>query len=168
MAALPLLHRLWQHAVWADRELLGALERAGSTGSPGDDALREYAHVLAAEAMWLARLEGRKSPVPLWPTLSLADAAALGREVVAGYERFLDRLTETQVDAGVRYVNSAGQSFENSIGDILLHVATHGQYHRGKVNLLLRQGGAEPGPVDFIAFARGVAAATAATSRPAV
>ena len=39
----------------------------------------------------------------------------------------------------------------------------HGQYHRGKVNLLLRQEGMSPVPGDFIAYVRG---APAATSRP--
>jgi uncharacterized damage-inducible protein DinB len=36
----------------------------------------------------------------------------------------------------------------------------HGQYHRGKINLLLRQAGLAPAPVDFISFVRGVPAAT--------
>jgi hypothetical protein len=38
-------------------------------------------------------------------------------------------------------------------------VVLHGQYHRGKVNLLLRQEGEQPAPTDYIAFVRGVPAA---------
>jgi uncharacterized damage-inducible protein DinB len=160
MTALDHLRRLWRHAVWADLELLRALERAPE---PDEALLREYAHVVAAEAVWLARLEGRGDPVPIWPTLSLREAAALGREVAAGYERHLDRLTEERLGATVRYVNSAGRTFDSEIGDILLHVALHGQYHRGKLNLLLRQGGAEPAPTDYISFVRGTPAATSAS-----
>lgn len=159
MTALTHLRRLWRHAAWADLELLRALERVPD---PGDALLREYAHVVGAEAVWLARLEETTPPVPVWPTLTLAEAAALGREVAAGYERYLDRLTEERLGATVRYTNSAGQTFENEIGDVLLHVALHGQYHRGKLNLLLRQEGAEPAPTDYIGFVRGVPAATAA------
>lgn len=163
MTALTQLRRLWQHAVWADHQLLRALE--GIDAGPGDDVRREYAHVVATEAVWLSRLEGTPAPLPAWPALSLAEAADLGREVAAGYERFLERLTEARIAAPVRYTNSAGQSFESATGDILLHVALHGQYHRGKLNLLLRQGGAEPAPADFIAFVRGAPAATEATAR---
>jgi uncharacterized damage-inducible protein DinB len=65
------------------------------------------------------------------------------------------------VTRGIGYTNSAGRSFVTPVGDILLHVALHGQYHRGKVNLLLRQAELEPAPVDFIGFVRGVPAATA-------
>ncbi|MFQ5740386.1 MAG: DinB family protein [Acidobacteriota bacterium] len=39
------------------------------------------------------------------------------------------------------------------------------QYHRGKVNLLLRQAGHAPAATDFIAFVRGAPAATEATAR---
>lgn len=58
--------------------------------------------------------------------------------------------------------------FTNATGDILLHVVLHAQYHRGKVNLLLRQTGGEAAPADFIAFMRGVPAATeSAAHKPA-
>jgi uncharacterized damage-inducible protein DinB len=50
------------------------------------------------------------------------------------------------------------------VGDILLQVALHGQYHRGKVNLLLRDAALPPAPVDFISFARGVPAATTSSA----
>ena len=63
----------------------------------------------------------------------------------------------------VAYMTSQGRSFETAIGDILLHVALHSQYHRGKVNLLLRQSSAAPAPVDFIGFVRGVPAARTPT-----
>ena len=36
----------------------------------------------------------------------------------------------------------------------------HGAYHRGQIALLLREGGAEPAPTDYIAFVRGAPAAT--------
>jgi len=60
----------------------------------------------------------------------------------------------------VTYTNSAKREFSTALGDILVHVALHGQYHRGKVNLLLRENGLEPVPADFIAFVRGAPAAT--------
>ena len=80
-------------------------------------------------------------------------------EIRTGTLRPGDRLTETDLAARLAYVNSAGKPFDDEVGDILLHVMLHGQYHRGKINLLLRQGGAEPGPVDYIAFTRGSATA---------
>jgi uncharacterized damage-inducible protein DinB len=76
------------------------------------------------------------------------------------YELYLSSLNEHDIDRTVAYSNSAGQSFETAIEDILLHVALHGSHHRGQVNLLLRQSGSETAAVDYIGFIRGVDAAT--------
>ena len=83
-----------------------------------------------------------------------------------GYRGFLQELDGPALERVVAYTNTAGLSFENSIQDILLHVALHGQYHRGKVNLILRQAGHSPAPTDYIAYVRGTAAARTEPARP--
>jgi uncharacterized damage-inducible protein DinB len=157
MEALTLVRRLWTHAAWADELLLSALVVAG--GEPAA-AVREYAHVLGAEATWLARIEGRPSAAAVWPELSLVETRALADTVRAEYAACMARLTGDALDSMIDYRNSKGQAFSTSLVDILMQVVLHGQYHRGKINLMLRETGLEPAPVDFIAFARGVPAAT--------
>ena len=164
MSAAEQIRRLWEHAAWADQRLLDALRAAPE---PPAAALREYAHVLGAAEVWLARLEQRAPRAAVWPEAPLADAAALGEHVRDGYARYLSRLQDDDLPRAVAYTNSAGQHFATPAGDMLLHVALHGQYHRGRVNLLLRQAGLDPAPSDFIAFARGVPAATEASARTA-
>jgi len=164
MHARGLVHRLWAHAVWADALLLDALE-AGGDALP--TAWHEYAHVLGAEAVWLARLEERQAPVAVWPVVTPGEIAKLRSDNAAGYEAYLARATDESLQRGVEYRNSAGQTFCTPPLDVLAHVALHGQYHRGKINLLLRQAGAEPAPVDFISYVRGVpAAVTTLHGRP--
>jgi uncharacterized damage-inducible protein DinB len=154
--ALSLVRRLWAHAVWADELLLTALSTSG--GEP-PEALREYQHLLGADAVWLARLEGRPSTVAVWPELTLDETRALSGEVRSGYAAYLDGLNAELLDSAVAYRNSIGQSFTTPVVDIVTHVALHGQYHRGKINLMLRQSALAPAPTDFIAFVRGVPAA---------
>ena len=161
MSALEHLRRLWNHAAWADATLLAELEHLPAVPA---QVLREYAHVIGAEEVWLARLESRQSKAAVWPDLPLAAVADLARDTRAGYQRYLATSGEDQVARDVRYTNTAGRTFSGRIDDILLHVALHGQYHRGKVNLLLRQEGLSPVPVDFIAFVRGMPAATTVSS----
>lgn len=79
--------------------------------------------------------------------------------VHAGYAAYLGGLSENGLQRTFSYRNSAGQEFSNTVLDVLLHAALHGQYHRGKVNLLLRQAGSSPVPTDYIAFIRGAPAA---------
>ena len=152
-----MVRRMWDHAAWADELLLSALEAMHPAPAL---AWREYAHILGAESVWLDRLLRRPARYAVWPELSVAEASALARSLRAEYSAYVAGLSADALDARVPYVNSAGQSFETPVNDMLLQVALHGQYHRGKINLMLRQAGLPPTPTDYISFARGVPAAT--------
>jgi uncharacterized damage-inducible protein DinB len=152
---------LFDHLAWADSELGRALRRPDTPA----DAVREYAHIAGSTEVWLSRIEHRAPTAAIWPELSASDAASLAARVAARFKALLDQLNDSTLDAPIKYTNSAGNTFATPLGDILLHVAMHTQYHRGKVNQMLRQGGADPAPVDFIAFVRGAPAATQATAK---
>ena len=145
---LPTITTLWAHLDWADGVLLEAL----LAGPAPDTAVREYAHILGAEEIWLARMEQRPSRTTVWPDLPPGQLESLAGMVRQGYRGFLGGLEGPALERVVAYINTAGLSFENSMQDILLHVALHGQYHRGKVNLMLRQAGHPPAPTDYIAY----------------
>jgi uncharacterized damage-inducible protein DinB len=149
--------RLFEHMAWADAQALAALRKARGAS---ELAHTELAHVLGVEHVWLARLEGRQATVAVWPTLSLDQCETLARETQGGFRAFLERQDEDSLELAVHYRNSAGREFDSKVSDILLHVALHGSYHRGKVAAALRASGAEPAPTDYIGFVRGVPAAT--------
>ena len=155
------LIKLVDHLEWADAATLRALETA-----PGSDtrALTVYAHVLGAEAVWLARIAGRSQDVAVWPTLSIDESRSLGARNVAELKAVLESTDDGGIAREIAYRNSAGQPFRSKVEDILLHVCVHGAYHRGQIAQMIRQGGGEPAPTDFIAFIRG--APTAKTIPP--
>jgi uncharacterized damage-inducible protein DinB len=149
---LPTLRKLWAHLEWADETLLRTLEVA----TPPPEVVREYAHILGADEVWLARLTHRASRFPVWPSLTLAELRSRKETLHEGYRRYIDALKEESLAQVLAYTNTAGKSFENPVGDLLLHVSLHAQYHRGKINLLLRQAGLEPVSTDYIVFVRAV------------
>jgi uncharacterized protein len=157
ITAVDSIRALFKHLAWSDIRMLEALQNASHVP---DEALRELAHIVGAEEVWLARIEQRPSRCVVWPPLTLEQVASLGTSVRQGYDKLLRELPPERITQDVSYTNSAGQAFITPTGDILLHVALHGQYHRGKVNVLLRQAGLEPAPADYISFVRGVPAAT--------
>lgn len=153
---LGTIRRLWLHVAWADHLLLEALE--ASPPAPAE-SLREYAHILGADEIWLARLEGRSATAPVWPKMELPQLRRVVQELHAAYGRYLAALDGDRLLDQVSYTTSAGLAYSTPAQDILLHVALHAHYHRGKVNLLLRQAGLAPAPADYIAFIRGAPAA---------
>lgn len=167
MIALALLRRLFAYAAWADARLIGVFERASPPPPAG--ALQEFAHVLAGDELWLARLEGRPARFPLWPVVPLAELAPLARSLEDAYARYLHGLTETDLARAVRYTETgAGEAtLETSVADVLAHVAMHAHYHRGKVTLMLRQAELIPKPTDYSAYLRETSApADALTHAP--
>jgi uncharacterized damage-inducible protein DinB len=154
---LEAVRRLIDHLRWADDKVLAAL-RAHS--SPPERALELYRHILGAEAVWLARIRGEPSPLPVWPTLDLDQAGREAAALHAALAELVAGLDPTALEREIAYTNSAGRSFRTPLGAILLHLTLHGVNHRGQISQLLRQAGLEPVTTDYIEFVRGVPAAT--------
>ena len=148
------LERLFAHMFWADRKVLELL-RSSPVAGGNADALRLYAHLLAAERVWLLRLNGEDSSVqPIWPEPALATMEETSAANEAGYTSLLRNLTPSHAEWEVDYRSSAGESFRTSSTDILLHVALHGSYHRGQVARAVRQAGGTPVNTDYIMYVR--------------
>jgi uncharacterized damage-inducible protein DinB len=148
------LERLFRSMRWADRQALGALRKHPAAQS---EALPLLGHLLAAQHLWLARLEQRAARVPVWPALSAGECEALSEENEVGYLRYLARLAPDQLEAGVcRYRSLKGEDFETSVVDILMQVVLHGAYHRGQLAKCLAQAGGEVPNMDFLIYAREV------------
>ena len=144
-----LLENLYAHMWWAHDELVGELRRE----PPDSETLRLFAHVVAAEHLWLSRIDAMKSRVAVWPTLSLDEIIQLETANRARFRDLLQRRDDTRQQR-VRYRNSAGNDFENNVGEILTHVAMHGHYHRGQIARAMRLAGREPVYTDYIGFVR--------------
>ncbi len=145
------LKRLFRYNRWANRQVAEALTNSASAPP---DCLRRIAHVVGAEAQWLGRLKGQSTPLAVWPELSKADVLAQINTVERGWQDFLDGLDGSQLESRCQYVNTKGEQYANSVGDILTHVVLHSTYHRGQIASAMRAAGLEPVNTDFISAAR--------------
>ena len=149
------IQRLFRHMFWASDRLITLLEDVDVDADAGREIARLFAHLVAAERVWLLRATGGDaSSVPIWPDWSLDHATRAARETRARYQRLLDGVTEDELGRIVEYRNSQGTAFHTELGDILLHVAMHGSYHRGQIAAAVRRGGGEPVNTDFITYVR--------------
>ncbi len=150
------LSRLVEHLRWADERVHSSLV---SSVNPPPHTLDLFAHVIGSEHVWLSRIRGEKPEVEVWPLLSLAQCAEIGKRNAVELSALVESLDDTGLDTGIAYRNSAGLQFTSSVRDIVLHVALHGAYHRGQIAAAVRAGGDTPASTDYIAFVRGTPAA---------
>ncbi len=148
--------KLLGHQSWADTRAINALHAAGSAPP---ETLSLLAHIFAAEHVWLSRLQGVSPSHHVWPDLTLTECRQLATENESGLRQFIFGLSPAGLRDIVAYRNSAGQEFQTAVEDILSHLFLHGAYHRGQIAMQLRMSSATPESTDYIAFARGVAAA---------
>jgi uncharacterized damage-inducible protein DinB len=139
------LRRLLRYDLWANRETMRSLRQ----GEPPPRSLRWMSHIVGAEFLWLARMNGSTSDLPVWPTLSLDECEARLSQLSSEMGKLdLDRLGP--LDRSVHYTNSKLEPWSSTVEDILTHVVIHSAYHRGQIASDLRQAGQQPAYTDYI------------------
>lgn len=149
--------KLYQHLAWADERVLQSLRAAQSAVKRG---LELYAHILGSEHNWLSRIQGNAPTLAIWPNLTLDECERVQKENAGAFNALVSSLTPELLQKPITYRNSAGDQFTSTLEDILTHACLHGAYHRGQIAALIRAAGDTPSPTDYIAFTRGVPAAT--------
>jgi uncharacterized damage-inducible protein DinB len=141
---------MYAHMSWADGQILSALD---ARDSRLEESIGLFGHLVAAETIWLSRIRARDvGALAPWTRLTLQEATELAAANAAGYADFLAGASELQ--RIVAYRTTKGDAMETPLGDILLHVALHGAYHRGQISTRLRGFDLVVPPTDFIVFSR--------------
>ncbi len=136
---------------WANREVLRHLQRESS---PPPNCVGWFSHVLGAQSEWLARLQGGRSALAVWPRLTLDELEPSVARLRESWAAYLEQLTPADLPRSIAYVNSKGEPFESRIEDVLTHVLLHGAYHRGQIASALREAGLTPPATDYILATR--------------
>jgi uncharacterized damage-inducible protein DinB len=84
--------------------------------------------------------DGPRSPEPM-PFGVLVEQV---REVDDWYVEYVGALPEERIDETINFVFTNGAPARMRRGDMILHVALHGTYHRGSVGILLQKNGVAP------------------------
>jgi uncharacterized damage-inducible protein DinB len=107
------------------------------------------AHIVGAECLWLARLRGESTPLPVWPDLEVESCGKLLEELSRRWPEYLEDSGES-LGHEVAYTNSKGESWTSTVEEILTHVTIHSAYHRGQIASDLRAAGKVPAYTDYI------------------
>ena len=142
---------LFRYEIWANRRVLESLRQP----DPPAKAKELFAHILAGQEVWLARLRGQdSSALAIWPSRSVEDCekalARLEREI----EAYITSLNDEVLEKTIAYSNQFGHHWQHTARQILTHLAFHSHYHRGQIASRLRDVGLTPNNTDFIQYLR--------------
>jgi uncharacterized damage-inducible protein DinB len=112
-----------------------------------------FHHIAAATDAWLSRVNNTERCFSnLFEESSPEDIIKMLNELFCKWIDFVKEAND--FDKLIKYKNTKGVEFENTLSEILTHLSAHGNYHRGQINQLLRQNGIEPAAIDYILYKR--------------
>ncbi len=152
------LSELMAHNDWArDKvcELAQPLPNAAldKTFEIGPGTLRKTLHHLwAAERIWLDRWRQKPSPklAEMDPQQSIDSIWQSLRDTAHERDEFLTSLGAGGEQRRIAYANLKGERFEFPLGDLMLHVYTHGVHHRAQASNMLRTLGSPVPGLDYL------------------
>nr|WP_106780080.1 DinB family protein [Lysinibacillus timonensis] len=146
------IQKMFEHLIWANKRILNALH---NIKDDQPDVIRLFSHILFAENVWMTRLKGQDSShLSIWLDIDLEECDKLVQKNEETIITYLLNLKNDDLDKMVSYKTSTGEPFQNTVREILTHIAMHGHYHRGQINSQLRLLGEEPAVTDFIYYVR--------------
>jgi uncharacterized damage-inducible protein DinB len=151
MEMIEHLNRQLAYNTWANRVVLRSLLAARTVP---ERASAVMAHLIGAEWLWLRRLGHRAAPIEVWPALPLTECEGQLLELLRAWQVYLVNLSPDSLGHEIRYTNSKGENWVNTVADILTHVALHSSYHRGQIATLLGRAGEAAAYSDYIECAR--------------
>jgi uncharacterized damage-inducible protein DinB len=132
------LSSMFDYDLWANLKWREAAREMGQ-----EDVL---VHIVQAQVIWLSRVQG----TPIWP-VSAGDLTLQLERVSRSWKRVL---LGADLHQTVSYQNSRGESFDNSIIEIVRHVINHGTYHRGQLRGIAEERGMDFPETDYMGFLR--------------
>jgi uncharacterized damage-inducible protein DinB len=171
---LPGVTALFRYNRWANDQVLAAVSRVPVSAFvrqihplPEGSIRGVLTHIVWSEWIWLQRWRGVTDlvfqpadfgRVPEALVFRSEEFAALAplRERFRAVDRetseYLGTLAPEDLARVVTYRTPTGASWARVLWRQLVHAVNHSTYHRGQVAVMLREGGYEPMPSDFVGF----------------
>lgn len=140
--------QIFEHEHWANLKVLESIISASETP---ERAIEIFSHIIAAQRIWLDRINGDKTELKVWEVFETNIMLELLEINYNDINKIIDNQDFEQL---IAYQNSSGQHFTRTINQILTHLSLHASYHRGQVVLLLKEQ-ITPLPItDYIFYVR--------------
>lgn len=114
-------------------------------------ALRLLNHTLNAHEIWNTRIFQKTPAVGVWDIRPFETLESVNTN---NFWQTADILDGYEFNNIVTYTNSRGETFANTVQDILFHIINHSTYHRGQIATDCKVHGITPLMSDYIFYKR--------------
>jgi uncharacterized damage-inducible protein DinB len=114
-----------------------------------EKCIKLLSHILDVHQIWNCKFHPDESPYESWEIHQIQDFHEIERR---NFEHSILILDKYELSQSIQYLNSQGQTLNNSVRDILFQVINHSTYHRGQIATEFRQNGLEPLLTDYIYY----------------
>jgi uncharacterized damage-inducible protein DinB len=156
------IETLLHYSFWANDQVLDGVARLSREQlqaplRPGWlSPLEVLVHILAAERIWLSRLQGQ-SPNRLLTTDDIRNLEDLRAAWVPLRAELMDYVGSIEdSNQVIVYRTTKGVEFQSTLWQLLLHMINHGTEHRAQIALNLAMQGIDVGGLDLIFYLRNV------------
>ena len=151
MNSSKLLSSLFAYKTWANAGMYKVLleTASGAASDQWREAIRMMNHMYVVDRIFAAHLTGAAhgytgANTPETPEIGALHEAV--KEMDAWYARYVLSLTAEQLQEIIPFTFTDGLQGSMSREEILMHVITHGSYHRGAVGRMLAERGVATPP----------------------
>lgn len=137
------IHSLFAQKSWADNELFNLLSTVASAqhAAAAHTAIRTLNHIHVVDRIFRAHLLGEEHGYTATNTEATPELGELQFSVAetdAWFEQYASAVSAAQLGDSISFRFTDGDAGTMTREEMLLHVITHGAYHRGNVGQVLK------------------------------
>ncbi len=155
MDQINTLDRVFSYKAKANREVLAAIQQFDLASPAREIAIRVLNHTYAVDRIFAANLTGTEhgytSPNPSFAP-SLEELCAAINTSDQWYVNYVSLLDHARLRERIDFTFTDSLPGRMSREEMLMHVAVHGEYHRGQISLLLMQNSIAPPADGFTSY----------------
>jgi len=141
--------QLSSYNIWANDIVCNWLEKISDAQwtqdivSSFNSLLETTLHIVAAEHIWLQRMNKEENQVWLQSTFAGTkdEHIALWKKASAGLKDFIESFDETNLEKNLDFKRLNGDAYSMPYYELMAHIFNHSTYHRGQLVTMLRQVG---------------------------
>jgi len=135
-----------------NKEIIGEyIDLHASNPGVSADVDKWLSHILNAFEIWISRVEERQAECGVW---DLHSADKMHEMNALCHSKIMELLESGNLHRVHSYQNSSGETFTNSLDEILTHLIIHSAHHRAQISCEWSRANVKPPVCDFIFWAR--------------